>query len=266
MAKALLLKSEGGNAFMRTMSRSGIRSVLPPETLKKIENPISFKPPRGDLADGYEAVVLIEVCDALIQARNLGKLSSTQAFLAAQAEVIVRSAAKVGIIALVDEATGYTDKLKDEYRQLFASFIKDEVGQWEKEFPDKFFDVIYRIYGLKRQKPDSTKHPKFFSGFIRKYVYFPLANSHGAVLEGLEGKNPIVYVHGGRRHKLFQFLSDEIGLPALRQHLWQVTGIGSVSSNRDSFRRNFYKAFPEATPLGHQWGLLDELEDAAERT
>ncbi len=260
MANALHLKSEGGNAFLRTMSRQGIRSVLDPKTLKKIESPIVFKPLKGDSAHGYEAVVLIEVCDALIQARNERKLTPSQAFLAHQAEIIVRSAAKIGIIALVDEATGYTDKVKDEYKRLFDAFIQEEVRQWEKEFPDKFFDMIYRVYGLKRQKPDSTKHPKFFAGFIRKYVYFPLANSYGAVLEGLEEKNPVVYASGGRRYKLFQFLSDEIGTTALRQHLWQVTGIGSVSANREAFQRNFYKAFPEATPLGHQWGLLDDVD------
>jgi P63C domain len=260
MARALLLKSEGGNAFMRTMSRQGIRSVLSQKSLEKIENPISFRPLKGDLADGYEAVVLIEVCDALIQARNEGKLGPNQGFLAQQAEIIVRSAAKVGIIALVDEATGYTDKVRDEYKRLFDAFIQDEVRQWEQEFPDRFFDMIYRVYGLKRQKPDTTKHPKFFAGFIRKYVYFPLANSQGAILEGLEEKNPVVYASGGRRYKLFQFLSDVVGTTALRQHLWQVTGIGAVSSNREAFQRNFYKAFPEATPLGHQWGLLDDMD------
>src|SRR5262245_8048513 len=51
MAKALSLKSEGGNAFMRTMSRRGIRSVLSEKLLEKLENPISFKPLTGDLAD-----------------------------------------------------------------------------------------------------------------------------------------------------------------------------------------------------------------------
>jgi hypothetical protein len=57
-------------------------------------------------------------------------------------------------------------------------------------YPDKFFDMIYKLYGLKRKNPDSTKHPQFFGKFIRKYIYYPLANSHGAILEHLEQKNP----------------------------------------------------------------------------
>jgi hypothetical protein len=246
MAKALSLKSEGGNAFMRTMSRRGIRSVLSEKLLEKIENPISFKPLTGDLGDGYDAEFLIEICDALIQARNEKRLAPSQKFLAIQAEMIVRSAAKIGIIALVDEATGYVDKTKDEYKKLFDQFIREEFRQWEKEFPDKFFDMIYRLYGLKRQKPDSSRHPQFFGGFIRKYIYYPLANSHGAILDRLDEKNPVVYVNRGRRYKFFQFLTDEIGTMAFRQHLWQVVGIGEASTSRFVFEQGFFRAFPQS--------------------
>lgn len=248
IARALHLKSAGGNAFMRTMSRKGIRSALPEKLAEKIEKSISFKPLTGDLADGYEAETLIEVCDALIQARNDEKLAPSQKFLAIQAEIIVRSAAKIGIIALIDEATGYVDKTKDEYRRLFEQFIRKEYRQWEREFPDKFFDMIYRLYGLKRQKPDSTRHPQFFGHFIRRYIYYPLANSKGLILDELDEKNPVVYDGGGRKHKLFQYLSDNIGMPAFRQHLWQTVGIGEAATDRSQFERGFYRAFPEAIP------------------
>lgn len=126
MAAVLHLKSEGGNAFMRTMSREGIRSVLSEKLRQRIENPIHFKPLRGDLADGYEADVLIEICDALMQARFEKKLAPSQAFLARQAEIVLRSAAKLGIVALIDEATGFVDRVKDEYRALFSQFISEE--------------------------------------------------------------------------------------------------------------------------------------------
>jgi hypothetical protein len=260
MARALHLKSEGGNAFLRTMSRKGVRSVLDEKVLERIENPIFFKPLTGDLADGYEAEVLIEVCGALIQARNADQLRPSQHFLAVQAEIIIRACAKVGIIALIDEATGYRDKTKDEYRKLFEGFIAKEFRQWESEFPAKFFDMIYRLYGLKRQKPDSNRHPQFFGGFIRRYVYYPLANSHGAILDHLEEKNPVVYVGGGRRHKLFQWLSD-LGMPAFRQHLWQVVGIGEAAADRAQFERGFYRAFPGAVPVkpSEQMHFFDKL-------
>lgn len=259
MATVLGLKSEGGNAFMRTLSRSGIRSGFPPDLLHRLENPISFKPLTGDLADGFVAEDLIDVCNALITAFHNGDLHSSQYFLARQAEIIVRASAKLGIAKLVDEAVGYISDRKDEYRRLFQQFIREEARQWEKEFPPKFFDMLYRLYGLKRQNPDSNRHPQFFGHFIRRYIYHPLANSNGAILEMLDGKNPVVYVKGGRKHKFFQWLDDEVGIFSFRQHIWQTIGIAEAAKNRLQFETGFYRAFPEAVPMGHQW-RMDDME------
>jgi len=121
---------------MKTISRVAIGSRISEDLWKKIENPIVFKPLGGDPAHGYEGAVLIEVCDAIIQARNEGALLPSQLFLAAQAEIIIRSAAKIGIMALIDEATGYSDnKRKTEYRELVQQFLLDEVAQWHDEYP-----------------------------------------------------------------------------------------------------------------------------------
>lgn len=244
MAKALGLKSEGGNAFLKSISRENIGSRIPQELWAKINNPLIFNVLSLDPGHGYEAIILIEVCDALLQMRDY--LLPSQKFLATQSEIIIRSAAKVGIVALVDEATGYiADKRKEEYRELFKEFIRSECKRWEQEFPDAFFDVLYKLYGLKRKNPRSLQHPQFFGHLIRKYIYYPLANSNGAILEGLEEKNPVVYVGGGRKHRLFQFLTDTVGLPSLRQHLWQVIGIGNSVPDKASFDRAFQRAFPQ---------------------
>lgn len=259
MARVLGMKSEGGNVFVRTIQRKGIRSAFPSDLLERLENPLIFKPLVGDLADGYLAEDLIDVCNAIIKAHIDGNLHPTQHFLAVQAEIIVRATAKLGINKLVDEAVGYVSDRKDEYRQLFQQFIAKECQQWKDEFPPKFFDSLYRLYGLKRQNPDSNRHPQFFGKFIRKYIYHPLANSNGAILEYLDEKNPVVYAKGGRKYKLYQWLDKELGIFAFRQHLWQTIGIAESSKNKAQFDTGFYRAFPEATPLGYQWGL--DMED-----
>lgn len=256
MAKALTLKSEGGNAFLRTVTRKGVRSAISDDLWSKIENPIIFKyldtdstESQGGTADGYEADTLIEVCDALIQARNDKLLAASQSFLAVQAEIIVRSAAKLGIVALVDAATGYIEDVKkEEYLRLWQDFVSKEFRQWEAEFPNQFADMIYKLYGIKRKDPRSFKHPQFFGWFTRKYIYHPLANSRGAILDLLDEANPVVYAGGTRKYKLHQFLGEQVGLPALRQHLWQTIGIGNASRDKLDFERNFYRAFPEAIP------------------
>lgn len=269
MADILGLQSSGGNAFLRSMTRPGVRSEILEEAWEKIENPIFFRivdPDSGNdisTADGYEADTLIDCCKAIVSAHHNGKLHGRQHFLYVRAEVIMRAAAKLGITALVDAAVKYVpDNRRGEYQALFEKFVLDECREWEQEFPRKYLDMIYKIYGLRRVDPDSTRTPRFFGMFTRKYIYAPLAHSKGALLEHLDQKNPVVYTNGGRKFKFFQFLTDEIGLPALRQHLWQVIGIASISNNKEQFKRNFYKAFPEASPVGHQWDLLDPDDDA----
>jgi hypothetical protein len=255
LAKALGLKSEGGNAFMKSMGRKSLGSVITGSLREKLDNPVIFKPLSGDPAHGYEGIFIIELCDAIWEAGRNGLLSQSQMFLSKQSEIIVRSSAKVGIVALIDEATGYIkDKQKEEYRELFREFIRAEVREWEKEFPDQFFDMLYRMYNLKRNA-DKTKHPQFFGKFIRKYLYAPLANSKGAVMEMIDEKNPVVYKCGGRKYKMFQFLTDEVGLPAFRAHMWQIIGIGSATRTKDGFVKGFKMAFPSP---GDQMTLFDD--------
>lgn len=267
MAAALGLQSKGGNAFLRSMTRPAVREGINDELWQSIESPQHFRPVPTDSApqvliiDGYQGEVLIDVCAVLIDVGRQGKLTKSQEFLAKNAEIIQRSAAKLGIVGLIDEAVGFTDRAIDEYRILFQQFIREQWAQWDKEFPDQFSDMLYRLYGIKRFDAESTKHPRFFAKFTRKFIYHPLANSRGKILEMLDDKNPVVYANGGRRYKLFQFLSEEVGMPAIRAHLWQVVGIGNSSRNMNQFVRGFYRAFPEAVPIGHQYGIdLDEDE------
>lgn len=260
MAKSLGMRSGGGNVFMRAMNSKGLGSIIPEKLWNALNNPIVFKSLNGDQGHGYEGAVLIEICDAIWEANKQGRLGPRQGDLARQAEIILRSAAKVGIIALIDEATGFIkDKWREEYRELFRDFIRTEHRKWASEFPDQFFDMIYSIYRLPRRH--KNKHPQIFAHFIRKYVYTPLLDSRGAILEMLDEKNPTVYVGGGRRYKLFQFLEDEVGMPALRAHIWQITGIGMAAGTKAGFERGFNRVFPQT---GTQYGFWDDLDDVFE--
>lgn len=127
MAKAIGLKSEGGNAFLKTMSRKGIRSELDELLLEKIENPILFNYLRSDPNHAYEADVLVEVCKAVKRAKEAGGLTATQEDLYNQAMSILNAFAKVGVVALIDEATGYqTERSPDALRLLVQQYLEDE--------------------------------------------------------------------------------------------------------------------------------------------
>ena len=208
-------------------------------------SPITFMlPGAGRPAKGYKGTILADVCDAVLQARKEGKLKDNQKGIADQCEILTRSFAKIGIIALIDEATGYIrEKKKNEYIELFKQFVLDEAKEWQKEFPEPFFNMIYKIYGKDRL---STKnHPQYFGKFIKKYVYQPLAGSDGVILEMLEEKNPKITTKSGtkvRKKKLFQFL-EGVGTDALRQHIWKLIGLGEACESKAEFERKFAKVF-----------------------
>lgn len=243
LARSFGIKSDSGAALMRTLTSKGLGSVIPEELRQKIANPLILNTKTVGPIHTYDYTVMIDICDAIWRAAKTGKLHQSQLFLAKQAELIIIASAKVGLAALIDEATGYIkDKKKEEYRELFKEFIREQAKEYESEFPDQFYDMIYKLYNLRRN-PFARNHPQFFGIITTKYIYSPLAHSNGAILEMLKEKNPVVYKSGGRRYKLFQFLSDVVGFPALRAHIWQVIGIGNASTSKESFDRAFKRVF-----------------------
>lgn len=210
-------------------------------------SPILFVPPHGgNPAYGYPATILVDICDAVLMARKNGTLTRRNLKLADNCETLTRAFARVGITALIDEATGYIrDKKKNEYIELFKQFVADEAREWQKEFPEPFFDMVYKVYGKTRSNAKG-QHPQYFGYFIKKYVYQPLAGSDGTILELLEEKNPKIVTKSGtkiRKHKLHSFL-EKVGVDALRQHIWRLVGIGEASETKSEFERKFNKIFP----------------------
>jgi len=206
--------------------------------------PIIYKNKNNRSVEGYEYQILTLACETYLKARDAGVLTKDQVDLAKSCEILMRSFAQVGLVALIDETAGYfEEKKKEEYRNIFRDYIREEQRKWEKEFPDQFFDMLYKIYDLKKTKGN----PSFFGHVIRKYIYHPLANSNGAILAELESKNPVVYANGKRKYRLFQFLSEKVGMVALKNHLWQIIGIGNSVDTKEQFEASFKKAFPIKT-------------------
>lgn len=259
MARALGLKSEGGNAFMRTMQRKGLGSQLPADLREKINNPVNFKPLTQDLAHGYDADVLNEVAKAIVSADKQGKLTASQHGIAAQAEILTNAFAKVGVIALIDEATGY-QQIRDPkaLRILVQQYIEDEKREWEKQFPDGYYTDLNRLYGS-RQFTQNNKgtviqnRPQHFANFTRDFVYHPLEN--GAVLEELDRINPKINARGTRRARFHQHLSQGYGIEKLKHQVQEVMTLMAVSDTVTGFKRLFQKRFPRK---GDQSDMLDD--------
>lgn len=252
------LKENPDGAYLPIfLSAGNIKPFIDKELADALGRRRIYRPKKGGAAAyGVEATLLPKICNVYLKMRDNDKkpLTASQIPLSVQADFIMRGLAEVGIVALVDEATGHIEeKRKDEYRELFQEFIRQQVKEYDKEFPKQFTDNLYRLYGLAPDQPG--RHPQFFGKLTRRYIYEPLADSKGAILEMLDEKNPVVTSKGGRKFKMFQFLTDTIGLPMFRAHLWQVVGILSSSRNKAEFNRAFARAFPKS---GTQFDLLDD--------
>lgn len=248
MARALGLKSEGGNAFLKTMQGKGLGSMLPDTLKARIDSPINFKPLVGDTGHGYEADLLGDVAKAVIAASDAGgAFTKAQLPLVEQAKILVHAFARIGVVALIDEATGY-QQIRDPgaLRLLVQQYIAQEKREWDKQFPDSFYDELNRIYNSKRLTTTANgaviqNRPQHFAKFTRTYVYEPLEN--GAVLEELDRINPKINDKGTRRDRFHQHLSLGYGIEKLKRQVNVVETIISVSDNVSQFKRLYAKKF-----------------------
>jgi hypothetical protein len=85
-----------------------------------------------------------------------------QSHIADQCELLVRGFARVGIIALVDEATGYQyERKRRDLAQILVAFIEKELQPWVKTFPDEYYAQLFRLRGLD-YKADSVRAAPIF--------------------------------------------------------------------------------------------------------
>lgn len=75
-----------------------------------------------------------------------GVLRKQQAHIAAQADILIRGFATVGIIALVDEVTGYQE-IRDRaaLHKILDQYLEKEHAKRSKRFPDEFYREIFRL-------------------------------------------------------------------------------------------------------------------------
>jgi len=147
---------------------------------------------------------------------------------------------KLGIIALVDEATGYQyERDRDELNKILEAYIAKELLPWTRRFPDEFYKQLFRLHGW-QYSPLTVKRPKYIGKLTNVLVYEKLPPG---VLPELKKKNPIT-PKGYRKHRHHQFLTEDIGNPHLERHIASVTTLMRASSNWSKFKSLFARAFP----------------------
>jgi hypothetical protein len=168
-------------------------------------------------------------------------LQQQQQPIAQQCEIIIRGLARVGIVALVDEATGYqTVRKRDALARILEAYISKELLPWTQRFPLEFYEEIYRLHGWDHLDPASKSKPGYVGKLTNALVYRRLPDG---VLDELKSQNPVDAETGRRKFKHHQFLTDQIGNPHLEKHLSKVIGLMQASDSWGDFKRMFRRVF-----------------------
>lgn len=240
-----------GDRLSRFLATKSLSPFVSSELRDVITAPIRFKT-GGTTAYGYEATILADICDVVLQARKEGTLHYQQEHIADQCEMLLRAFAKVGIVALVDEATGYQYvRQRDALDRLLEEFLSEELRRWVKTFPGSYFRELCRLRGV-QFRPD-MRLPPYFGHLTNDIVYKRL---HPRVLTALQektGRNE----SGNRPNKLHQYLSEDVGHPKLLQHLGLVIGLMRISSNYKQFKAHL----DTAAPIPGDAPLFEATED-----
>lgn len=224
------------------LASKSISRFIPNDLMARLNQPILYRPKHGGRAAfGYEASLLPEICEVILDADKAGELRPNQKMYAEAASMLIRGLARVGIVALVDEATGYQEvRDRQALQAILDQYLRKELAAWAKRFPDEFYKEMFRLRGWKWLSI-SGKRPGIVGTYTNDLVYERLAPG---ILRELEARNP-KDEHGRRKAHHHRWLTEDVGHPALAQHLHAVIGLMRAAGSWDQFYRMLNRAFPK---------------------
>jgi hypothetical protein len=217
------------------------------EDIRVMAQPIDYRDGRRTIR-GYDAAILPALCSIWLKAREEGALQEQQLAKAQRAEILLRALAQTGIVALIDEATGYEKvRPQNELQEYLKLIIREQLAAWVKKFPDEFFFNIYKLKGwhwpgMKKNRYSVVGH------YIKDLVYRRLGPQ---VLEELQQKSP-KNESGNRSHRFHQWLTEDVGDPMLAQHLYALITLQRLAI-RNGWGWQKFKQMVDATlpPYGN---------------
>lgn len=238
-------KKLDGDRLAKFISGKRVGSLISKELSEGIKNPITFLNKDKKETSGYDAILLQELIRALSKAYLRGDLQKQQEHIGAKSEALDDAFSKVGVIALVDEATGYVkakERAKDELQKYLDTVLKDKAVKWVKTFNDEFFEMIFKMKGW--GWTSTAKRPSVVGHYINDLVYSRIGPN---ILSELRERNPKkTGLSGGRDKKHHQYLTRDVGNNLLKDHLAGLIALGKASSyDWDIFRGMVNKVYPK---------------------
>ncbi len=224
-----------------------------PKELSVTSSQIEFKMLSGKRAFGYSADLLPLVCGVFLDAKAAGDvLTHNQEPIAERALMLIRGLAHIGIIALVDEATGFQyDRPRRDLEEQLKKFLSDSLRRWVRTFPASYFKHLCRLRGVEL-RPD-MRLPQYFGHLTNNLVYRRLAP--GLVKKLKERRSDL---GGENSHNLHSLLSADFGFPEVLIHLGTVIGVMKQHTKYEEFER----ALDDVAPIYPEIpGLFDDPKD-----
>jgi hypothetical protein len=225
----------------RYLRGKNIVPFIDQELKDRLSNPLWFQYKNEPTRKGFPAALLPEICNVWLKARDAKVLIRKQILTAEVADILMRGLAHVGVIALVDEATGYQE-VRDRMalQAILDAYLRKELAAWAKRFPDEFYRQIFRLRnwewkGMKVNRPQVVAH------YTNDFVWERLAPG---ILDELKNRMP-KDDKGRNKGRYPQLLTEDVGHPALSQHIHAVTTLMTASRNWDDFKRMMNVALPK---------------------
>jgi hypothetical protein len=226
-----------------------LKPFITPDLLMST-TPLFFRDLKGKRSVGYDAILLPRVAEVYLKLKDAcleeGKpIPGQYAHIVAACELVVRALATVGIIAMVDEATGYQEvRDRQALQAILDQYLLAKHAAWSKRFPDEFYQEIFRLRGWE-WKGMKVNRPQAVAQYTKDTVWLRLERG---ILRELEQRNPVDPETGRRKNKHHQWLTDDIGHKALKSHLDQVVAIMRGSRTWEEFKAFLNRSLPIQTP------------------
>lgn len=206
--------------------------------------PVKYLNSSGKECEGYRAEIIPIVCDIYLSARNKGILTPSQLRIAEISELLVRSLSQVGIIALIDEATGYQySRPRDALQEYLNKMLQTELASWTKRFPDDFYKNIYTIRNW-AWHGGNKNHYSCVGMYTNDLVYSRIAPGLREELSQRSPKNE----KGVRTERFHQWLNLDVGHPLLSQHMHTIMAMQRIAIANDYGWKRFMELVDIALP------------------
>jgi hypothetical protein len=243
-ATEMLSGIKGGGGLERYLEVKALKPFIALDLV--LERLVAFRLPEVEALErdvkGLPTDVMIDICRAFVAALEAGErggknapaLTARQKEIALKASMFLAACAKVGLDALVDEATGYQYKREEDALQVkLRAYLEQEMRKWEKTFPDELWIEFGR---LTNWKGSVTHRPKYWGHLVMQLIYEYLDTD---VAQWLRDNAPAPR-KGQNYH---QWLSSQYGLQKLVEHIWMVVGIARTCFNMEELKQKMREMF-----------------------